>query len=357
MLSNHNHIINLGNYEEYFILYMDNELPADKKLMVEDFISQHPHLAEELEVLTSLKLPMDDVSFSGKDELLSGNMRANLVDESLLLYIDNELPLAERKTVEQKLISDKEYAAQHSILAQTKLDASEKILHPNKKELYRNTERVVVFKVWMRVAAAVILLLLGSLFFLTNRNEKITGVDKIVVTPVNDNTPNKKQEKQINPIEQLLKQQAPAQQDAPIVKGPAKKANNPVIKNITPDDKKDKKVQGINDVEFNDVVKQDAPKQREVTKFDVNRFTAEPQINDVNKTVAYTSVTSSSLNRKPEEGVKETAVPEDDFNDKKKAPAKGFFRKVSRFIERNTGIGTVNADNELLIGAVALKLK
>jgi hypothetical protein len=41
----------------------------------------------------------------------------------------------------------------------------------------------------------------------------------------------------------------------------------------------------------------------------------------------------------------------------KKTRGKGFFRKVSRFIQRNTGIGTVNSDNELLIGAVALKLK
>ena len=36
-------MINPGNYEEYFILYMDNELGAEQKLMVENFIAQHPH--------------------------------------------------------------------------------------------------------------------------------------------------------------------------------------------------------------------------------------------------------------------------------------------------------------------------
>jgi hypothetical protein len=35
---------------------------------------------------------------------------------------------------------------------------------------------------------------------------------------------------------------------------------------------------------------------------------------------------------------------------------KGFLRKATRFIERRTGIKTVNEDNELLVGAVALKL-
>ena len=158
-----NHTINLGNYEEYFILYMDNELHGEQKLMVENFIALHPHLAEELDILMSLKLPADEVSFTGKEELLSGNMKANLVDESLLLYIDNELPAAERKAVEQKITADKDYATQHTLLMQTKLDASEKIQHPNKKELYRHTVRVVSFKIWMRVAGALILLLLGSL--------------------------------------------------------------------------------------------------------------------------------------------------------------------------------------------------
>jgi hypothetical protein len=36
---------------------------------------------------------------------------------------------------------------------------------------------------------------------------------------------------------------------------------------------------------------------------------------------------------------------------------KGFLRKATRFIERRTGINPVNEDNELLIGAVAIKLK
>ena len=180
---------------------MDNELHGEQKLMVENFIALHPHLAEELDILMSLKLPIDDVSFPGKEELLSGNMKTNLVDESLLLYIDNELPAAERKAVEQKITADKDYATQHTLLMQTKLDASEKIQHPNKKELYRHTVRVVSFKIWMRVAAALILLLLGSLFFLINRNEKLPVDDSIVTMPPIEHIPNDKQEKETTPVE------------------------------------------------------------------------------------------------------------------------------------------------------------
>ncbi len=40
----------------------------------------------------------------------------------------------------------------------------------------------------------------------------------------------------------------------------------------------------------------------------------------------------------------------------KKSSLKGFLRKATRFIERRTNISTTNEDNELLIGAVSLKL-
>ena len=354
-----NHTINTGNYEEYFILYMDNELDGEQKLMVESFIAQHPHLAEELDILMGLKLPADDVSFSGKEELLSGNMRASLVDESLLLYIDNELPAAERKIVEQKLISDIEFSAQHNILLQTKLDASEKILHPNKKELYRNTEKVVVFKVWMRVAAAVIILLLGSLFFLTNRNEKLPDNTLVRNTSPAKNVPAIKPENRL--IEQATKKTGPSSQEQILVKTPQQKNAR---KSITQDvaagkvDVRQNTNYQSDDVVMND--NNDLPGQREIIKFNVDRFTNEPKIKDpaiVNNTIAYTSVTSSLPKRIIDEGVDEPAVTDGDFKNTKKTPAKGFFRRVSRFIERNTGIGTVNADNELLIGAVALKLK
>src|SRR5687768_12958209 len=127
----HTDMINLSNYEEYFILYMDNELDAGQKLMVEEFVAQHPQLAEELDLLLSTKLPMDDLSFAGKEDLLSSAMKVNTVDESLLLYIDNELPATKRKAVEQQIATNKDYALQHSLLMQTKSDATENIPYPN----------------------------------------------------------------------------------------------------------------------------------------------------------------------------------------------------------------------------------
>ena len=40
--------INRDNYEEFFLLYADNELSVQEKNAVEDFVRQHPDLEEEL---------------------------------------------------------------------------------------------------------------------------------------------------------------------------------------------------------------------------------------------------------------------------------------------------------------------
>ncbi|RYZ30233.1 MAG: hypothetical protein EOO10_03530 [Chitinophagaceae bacterium] len=349
-----NHMINLGNYEEYFVLYMDNELNAEQKAMVESFVAQHPELGPELDMLMSTKLPLDEISFRGKEDLFSSAMKINAVDESLLLYIDDELPAAEKKIVQEKISSNEEFALQHSLLMQAKLDGSEKIAHPNKKELYRHTERVVAFKDWMRIAAAVILLLVGSLFFLLNKNEDPSQGLATTTSPAQQQIPATKQEPSTEPILPMVN---PAIEETILAQASTEKQPKAVVV-------KKNKTEVKNAV---DVVSPNqniiAVKEREVIKFDVKSFTAiEPitkeDIAGVNKNITRESVTSPiTASYNPVETPMETAVTDGDFKNTKRTSAKGFFRKVTRFIERNTGIGTANADDEVLIGAVALKLK
>lgn len=61
--------INLDNYEEYFLLYADNEISADAKVRVETFVLQHPALQETFTLTREARLPADKVIFPGKDSL------------------------------------------------------------------------------------------------------------------------------------------------------------------------------------------------------------------------------------------------------------------------------------------------
>jgi hypothetical protein len=154
-----NNHINLGNYEEFFILYMDNELTAEQMEMVDYFLSAHPDLQSEFELLMSTRLTPETFSIS-KEDLMADSMKIELIDEDLLLYLDKELSPEQSRVVELELASNPSYKAQHTLLLTAQLDTAETISYPNKEELYHRTERrIVAFRPWMRVAAAAILLL------------------------------------------------------------------------------------------------------------------------------------------------------------------------------------------------------
>src|SRR5690349_12472735 len=101
--------INRHNYEEFFILYMDNELNADQRRAVEDFVSNHPDLKEELDTLLQYKMTPDEtIVFPVKEELLKVEESTALADyrETLLLYIDNELNATQQKSVAALIASN-----------------------------------------------------------------------------------------------------------------------------------------------------------------------------------------------------------------------------------------------------------
>ncbi|WP_207497312.1 hypothetical protein [Aridibaculum aurantiacum] len=61
--------ISSSNYEEYFLLAIDNELSEQGKEAVETFILQHPNLQEEYTQLQQTVLPAEDIVYPNKKEL------------------------------------------------------------------------------------------------------------------------------------------------------------------------------------------------------------------------------------------------------------------------------------------------
>lgn len=61
--------INLSNYQEYFLLYIDNELNSSEKESVETFVLQQPHLQDEFTLLKQTILPAENIVFTDKQLL------------------------------------------------------------------------------------------------------------------------------------------------------------------------------------------------------------------------------------------------------------------------------------------------
>jgi hypothetical protein len=167
-------IINRHNYEEFFLLYVDNELDAAQRLEVENFAQQNPDLAQELEMLKqSTLIADDDFKFDGKELLFKKEAGINAAnyEEYFLLSIDNELTKQEQSEVEKFVLKHPELQDEFTVLKQTKLEP-EVIEFTAKDTLYRTEkkERRIIPITWMRASVAAAVVVLAISMWLLNGN-------------------------------------------------------------------------------------------------------------------------------------------------------------------------------------------
>jgi len=368
------------NYEEFFLLYVDNELSSEDRSMVEEFVKLHPDLKEELELLSQFKFtPDNDIVFENKEELLKVNGETPAsYEESLLSYIDNELTAQQRIDVEQFVNANPAAKKELELLQQTKLQP-ETIVFTNKESLYRKEEKVRSLPVrWWRAAAAILILALGLTTALVLNNKSTDGEEPVAknpgtqqptpadnkvdqpvkeamadnnnsITPANPESStgkddkqsvvpayaqknsvpekeNKQTEKIIRPINNPL----PAQKEEAVM---ATNNNKPTNNLPTPDN--NPYVNGENPV----VAKVNTPNE----KMEIKNIPAV-----TNQPAPPSNIIQASYNNNQEELVQ---------NDGKKNKLRGLFRKAARTFEKRTDIDPTDDDNRLLVGGFAIKLK
>jgi hypothetical protein len=153
--------INRNNYEEYFLLYADNELSAEQKNMVDMFIQQNSDLEEEFIMLQqSVLKPDETIEYNSKSFLFREDAFINEsnYEEKFLLYADKELSLFEIEKIEIFVLSNPSLQKEFSLLQQVKYKPDTSIVFPGKRSLYKKEDdsKVVPFR-WKTLAAAVFL--------------------------------------------------------------------------------------------------------------------------------------------------------------------------------------------------------
>jgi hypothetical protein len=170
--------INKDNYEEYFLLYVDNELTVAEKASVESFIEKNPGLKTEFDMFLATKLDMEDVKMEGVEDLYKYDetnlINAGNFEEFQVLSLDNELDTDTQKALETFHIDHPEAASNFEWLKMTKLPVEE-VTFPDKRSLYRTEKKPasIISITWIRYAAAAAVILLAGLFWINNSNEVI----------------------------------------------------------------------------------------------------------------------------------------------------------------------------------------
>ncbi len=154
--------ITRNNYEEFFLLYADGELNDSDKAVVEKFVSIHPDLGEELEMLMESVLETTDITMPGKHLLMKAEewKEENLTgtQQQMLLLLDKELPAEVGAELTQAIAGDPILQKDWSSLLQTQLPVAV-VEMPGKESLYRyERDRKPIpigWVKWMAAAAVV----------------------------------------------------------------------------------------------------------------------------------------------------------------------------------------------------------
>jgi len=198
--------INRNNYEEFFMLYADNELTAAERKTVEQFIAANPDLQQELAVFSDFKLDPDTtVVFAGKETLMkqesgAASVTLNNYETFFVLYADDELNSDEKAAVATFLHQHPQLQPSFDLIQKTKMEPDADIVFENKESLYRKEtdDKVIPFGWWKIAVAAIVLLMAGIIWlYQSGRDSKPNVIVKTKSTVTNPEHPslNKKEEK------------------------------------------------------------------------------------------------------------------------------------------------------------------
>ena len=377
--------ITRNNYEEFFMLYADNELPAAERKEVEAFIAANPDLQQELALFQQFKLSPDAaVVFTGKQALMKQETGLETITISnyesfFVLYADDELTNNEKATVEDFVYHHPQLQSSFELLQQVRLSPETNIVFKNKESLYRKDEddKSVPFR-WWRLAAAAMILLMAGIFWLyqTKKNNQRQEIVKkaqpaaIPQQPLLQKTPeaattgidnNEKTTREAvaatdaGKENQRAKTTQPGNRLAASVKKKINQGRNklPELQNPSKDDvasNNDNGLKGItipsinkaeNKAEINTVIAAAADKSMP------DQQLAYLNPNEINKAAAGQALATN--NDKLE--VLNTSV-------NTKNSLRGFFRKTSRLIAKKTSLGDEDSNRKsILIGGFEIAVR
>ena len=159
--------INRDNYEEYFLLYADNELTDSEKAQVLMFVKDNKDLEEEFRMIHyTIARPDLSIGFTNKSFLLKNDPSSFIneknYEEVFVLYHDKELTEDQKNETKEFLYAHPQLKNDFDLIGLARLTPENEILFPVKKILYKKEKpgKVISIVFW-RVAAAAVLLGFG----------------------------------------------------------------------------------------------------------------------------------------------------------------------------------------------------
>ena len=161
--------INMNNYEEFFINYLDGVLTPEEIAEMEDFLLLNPDLREELAGLEAVVLVPDETTYHPKDNLKQIDLSLPVTDENFDFFCiaDQEEDLTNEQVMglEQYLKQNPAKIEDREKFKIAHLVPDQSILFPLKQKLYKSFYGVHSREIWTSLAFAAGIALLAGVYF------------------------------------------------------------------------------------------------------------------------------------------------------------------------------------------------
>lgn len=373
-------VITRDNYEAYFVMYVDDELSAADRKAVENFIQQHPDLEEELVMLHQSVLRADEhIVFEQKELLFKDAATPILVNEHnyeqyFVLYGDDELTNEEKDKVEQFVYHHPEHQVEFELIQQARLVPDNALTFPDKTYLYRTEEdesRIVAFPWWRFTAAAITLLFIGSLAWY-NISVHTNQTEVVKTAPATKSSGDNNTKTGIAPKNNMEEIKSTPDNEVAVVEIPV--STDPARDNKQPgeiiiqNNSNKKNISKPRNIQQPLYVKQESDQQPEQDPENIDiAHKAKPVDVALGKSYERPVVKTAIVQQTISEPVAVNTVAEKpgDETDQSptyvlntsinKTPLRGFFRKVSRVVDKVTGDDNGNGGIRIANLEIALK--
>jgi hypothetical protein len=166
--------IDRNNYENYFLLYVDNELSDAERQAVDSFVRCNPDLQSEMQALNLAKLQSDNpIHFPNKASLFRPQTSVHRItpqnhEEFFVLYVDGELDEAIAREVETFAAQNPAWQLELNLFRQARLEPDPAIVFAGKESLLRRSGSSIRLLVRAGLAAAAVIGLIAGIYFLTH---------------------------------------------------------------------------------------------------------------------------------------------------------------------------------------------
>jgi hypothetical protein len=167
--------IDINNYEEVIVDFLDGKLDNNAIAELFLFLDQNPKIKAEFNLLNENQHVIEAEPISFDFSSLIKKEKLNVADyaEKLIALLENDINLEETKKLEAEMKAYPELAAEFELFKKTKLVAETNIIFANKASLTKNKAFAIIplFTRFSAIAAVFIAIII-TVYFFNNDNNK-----------------------------------------------------------------------------------------------------------------------------------------------------------------------------------------